>query len=604
MSFFIHKKVLECLQKREDLFRSNHAEFAQCDGHQSIVPQGHNNGGGGEAATAETGTTGGSANPRNVSLVVPTLSRLSCQLAANAHGELLRLYPLGTPDGRVGIDLDAAGKSATRHVFEEQNEILILKQGNRLYHKSIDHKSYLEEYDPSVDAAVMLRDIEAATHASGKKVGHFKNSTIIPLTHDAERKQETLAREFHDRTYEKKQAVPSLSSLAGKAASEKILPNMRELEIAFIDKLGEAHADAKQSYKDLIERAQTDANGLIIGPEMQKVNKISSEIQEMEAQLREMRNKLFEANEAVTSKRDEINEMYHYETQLIQDDFDEKRVKIAEGYLEERGKLQNDFSSSYFGFRICKRCVAPFEPTDRLSLPGWKRCSVVGCNSADEYCLECCSNPCPRCYAPICFAHEAPHEFECIVRRPCGYQFSSDDIFVGIGAGCCGEANRNLSKCVFCYVQTCANCNVENKCPKCHLSRGQSRDESPPVRFLWKSEEYAQKRQLLGFPTSKDEARRNSKQPQRGAFRSVVRHDSWNHFLETITPMEAAEIRNSAKTELERKRKLDLGVKDRFDQFKRKRHSTSQMHLLITRPEKCRAIRDIMIPRVFASDPN
>ena len=49
---------------------------------------------------------------------------------------------------------------------------------------------------------------------------------------------------------------------------------------------------------------------------------------------------------------------------------------------------------------------------------------------------------------------------------------------------------------------------------------------------------------------------------------------------------------------------LDLGVKDRFDQFKRQRHSTSQMYLPITRQEKGRVIRDIMIPRVFASDRN
>ena len=31
-----HEKVFESLQKREDLFRSNHAEFAQCDGHQIV----------------------------------------------------------------------------------------------------------------------------------------------------------------------------------------------------------------------------------------------------------------------------------------------------------------------------------------------------------------------------------------------------------------------------------------------------------------------------------------------------------------------------------------------------------------------------------------
>ena len=186
------KKILDCLQKREELFRSNHNKFAQCDGCETIVPQGHKNGGG----TAETG-----AACSNVSLAVPKLSRLSSQLVANVHGEFLRLYPLGTPDGRG--DLDAARKSATRHIFEEKNEILILKQGNSSYHKSVDHKSYLEEYNPSVDAAVMLRDIEAATHASGKEVDHFKNSTIIPPT-DAESTQETLAREFHDPSYAEK----------------------------------------------------------------------------------------------------------------------------------------------------------------------------------------------------------------------------------------------------------------------------------------------------------------------------------------------------------------------------------------------------------------
>lgn len=591
-----HKKMLKSLQKREELFRKNHPEFALGDGHNTIVSKEHDE----------------DADSSAISIRVPPLHRQSCQLVANAHGELLRLYPLGTPDGRSDLAQAKAGARSTRESFEKKNKIQILKQApnKKSRTKRSFVKRHMEEYDASKDVAVMLRDIEAATHASGKKVGNFKNSTKVPPTHDAGSRQEATARELSDQTHDDEKiggvprSVPSLYDLTQTSVAEAILPNLKELENTFIDRMCQAHAEAKKSYNYILAEVQIEANGLSTGPETKKAERLSSEIEMLEARLKKLRAKLVRANEAVDSRKEEITEMFEDETDRVQEDFDRERVKIAQKYIEEREKLEDEFSRSYFGLKICKRCASPFKPKERMSLPGWERCSVIGCDSANHYCLDCCSNPCPRCYAPICSAHEAPHEFECAGKLPCGYHYKTGDVFCARSAGCCGGTSSK--RCFECMIQVCDTCRVQTKCPRCELQDRHRRDNAlPPIRMPWGSAEYEKKRRLLNFPTNWDDAIKYQQSRMKGAYHSINRTGAWNYFLDTTAPMEGVLKRIDAKNELEKKRKHDEEVKDSFDHFKRRRLSSStKKDLPIHRREKCEVIHNVSIPRVFISDPN
>ena len=308
-------------------------------------------------------------------------------------------------------------------------------------------------------------------------------------------------------------------------------------------------------------------------------------IREIEAELREVQNRLNAAKKSLNKKRDEVNGYYQDRQRSVQDDYDATRAEITADYIEERDNTEKEFRSAYVGLCICKRCVRPFEPYQRASLPGWKRCSVVGCTSAERYCLDCSSAPCPRCYAPICAAHECPHEFECRVQLRCG--LFNGSIFNGIEAGCCGEATASTVHCKRCSVQTCQKCRINGHCPSCHmLLRNGNR---APVAIPWGSEEYGKERSRIGLPTSEDGR-------GRGAYGSVKYRGQFQHFIETDPPM-TVQVQLPARA-LKKKRERDEEVLARFNNYKRQRRSSEGPPVVLRQPTSLRIIKGISFPRV------
>ena len=305
-------------------------------------------------------------------------------------------------------------------------------------------------------------------------------------------------------------------------------------------------------------------------------------IREIETELREVHNRLNAAKKSLNKKRDEVNGYYQAQQRSVQDAYDATRAEITADYIEERDNTEKEFRSAYFGLCICKRCVRPFEPYQRASLPGWKRCSVVGCTSAERYCLDCSSAPCPRCYAPICAAHECPHEFECRVQLRCG--LFNGSIFKGIEAGCCGEATASTVHCKRCSVQTCQKCRINGHCPSCHmLLRNGNR---APVAIPWGSEEYGKERSRIGLPTSTD---------RRGAYGSVRYRGQFHHFIETDPPM-TVQVQLPVRA-LKKKRERDEEVLARFKNYKRQRKS-SKTPVVLRQPTSFRIIKGISFPRI------
>ena len=360
-----HQKIIDCIREREDIFRVRHRTLASLPVPRPVQKLKSNpsttrneDAGAGNKISPKTSSPLKSAmntsseNDHDISIKIPPLKNLSCQLKPPAHGELLRLYPLGTLGGRSDVDnnFELGVYSTLSYEFEIINGIVVLGSGG--WSQGFPLAKSIRDYDASFDAAIMLMDAEAVLHASGKKLGQFKNSTMIPFSHQSRKKDPEGSSDIGTSGV----SARSLFSLAQKMAAPAIAPNFRALEDSFVDELGKAHSHAVAAIDDLEIRARNDVVAINNGPKMKEVLKIENELLEVKARLKA-------AKSALNKTKNETREYYRRHGLNIQEEYDSKRAKLTADFVEARNKMENEFSSAYFGLKVCKRCFGHLNRT-------------------------------------------------------------------------------------------------------------------------------------------------------------------------------------------------------------------------------------------------
>lgn len=394
------------------------------------------------------------------------LHRVSSQLEPHLLGELMHQYP----NGRIPTD-------------ENDDD-----SGNQEKYDEIATNTKTLEYCAKRDAKLIISEIDSRAIVGSGNNGGSEGGTDNGKTAAASRGTEHSISEANginaaDTPKKLANSIPSLTSIAERAACPIILQTAREIEKSFVDDLNESRTQADCSYRDLITESQTRLEAC---PEAREVKRL--------------RRLLGQAETELMARQDAIKVDIETERDVIQAKYNEKRLSAVARYYKQRNEF-HDAASTKYCLLICMGCSQPFKPRPRSSLPEWDRCSEKGCISSEKFCRDCTSGPCARCLAPVCAAHAQAHELLCQRQDAmCGFNPKTGSIEEGIiKKGCCGARCYNAESCQSCGVRVCDGCSVgdftsESESPHCLGCSGENNSLHPRSKRAGPEYQRARKR--------------------------------------------------------------------------------------------------------------